>query len=84
MNKLGFVNLQSYSKLFKGGNPLTFGKPTQSMWTISFHVNDENDITAIEVHSTYFEVTKQVQVIRDYISQNGSVTIDKALELAGQ
>lgn len=82
--RLGFRGLKSYRELYTGGAINTFGHPQNSIWTLTILLNPEGLCRGIEVHSTYFKSTEQIQRLNRVLSFKNPQSIDWCINFLKQ
>jgi len=73
--------IKSYSDIYVGGTFNTFGYKSCSMWVLTIHLDRNNLVRCIEVYTTHFKVTEQVNRVNKFIETNGNQPHTKILEL---
>jgi len=79
-NSLGFGKVKSYAVLY-GTTINTYGRKDASMWFFTISLNDDHLICGIEVHTTYFSKTPQVNNINAVASFDNPITFEEAFKL---
>ena len=69
--KLGFRGLKSFAEIYKGGAKQTFGHPQNSMWTLTVHIDNNDVVSHIEIHRTYFTQTPQIIALHEFLGKEG-------------
>ena len=79
-NSLGFGSVKSYDVLY-GTSINTYGRRDASMWFFTIALNKDDLIVGIEVHTTYFGITPQVENINKVATFENPITFEEAFKL---
>jgi hypothetical protein len=68
VKKLGYGSLTSFDRMYKGGNPNTYGRPTDSVSMVTLHFTPENLLRSVEVNVTYFTRSKTIHLLNNKLN----------------